>query len=134
MNAIVKRFLGLDPGSRRIGVAISDWDARIALPLRVVSSVREANLIIAAEGIGTAVVGLPLEMNGREGAAAMAARAFASSLTAERVEFWDERLSSAMVEKSFIREADMSRAKRSRILDAAAAAAILQGFLDARNS
>ena len=90
--------------------------------------------VIAEKEIGGLVYGLPLQMNGEEGEIAKEVRTFAEKLAKEidlPYIFWDERLSSSAVEKFLIKEVDMSRGKRKKILDASAAAYILQGALDA---
>ena len=94
----------------------------------------EIKRIIAEKEIGGLVYGLPLQMDGTEGEIAHEVRTFAEKL-AQEVDlpymFWDERLSSSAVERFLIDEVDMSRAKRKKVLDASAAAYILQGALDA---
>ena len=90
--------------------------------------------IIEEKEIGGMVFGLPLQMDGTEGATAAEVRTFAGVLAKKfslPVAFWDERLSSSAAENFLIREADLSRKKRKKVLDASAAAYILQGFLDA---
>ena len=135
-----QRLIGLDPGSRTIGVALSDVGLSLASPY---GSVRRAKLrdtaaeilaIARKEGAGGLVVGLPLAMDGTVGPAAQAARDWALALsdaTALPVALWDERLSSAAVNRFLIGEADLSRRKRATAVDRMAAAWMLQAALDA---
>jgi putative Holliday junction resolvase len=137
-------LLGLDPGSTVIGVAICDPALRVASPLTAITRKKFAEdatalaKIIKERKAGGLVIGLPKNMDGSEGASAQSARAFARNLI-ERgdlpapdmpVAFWDERLSTAAVERMMI-AGDMSRARREAKIDQAAAAYILQGALDA---
>jgi putative holliday junction resolvase len=136
-------LLGLDPGSVVIGVAICDPGLSVASPLSAITRSKFAAdaevlvKIIKERNVGGLIVGLPKNMDGSEGPSAQSARAFARNLV-ERgnlpdsnipVVFWDERLSTAAVERSMI-EHDVSRAKRDSKIDQAAAAYILQGALD----
>jgi putative Holliday junction resolvase len=136
-------LIGLDLGSKTIGVAASDPDRRLAATVETVSRTRftlDAERLLALAGERRAVgfvLGLPLNMDGTEGPRAQATRAFArnfSNLTALPIALWDERLSTAAVERALI-EADASRKKRKAVIDQHAAAYILQGALDrlARN-
>jgi putative Holliday junction resolvase len=137
-------LLGLDPGSTVIGVAVSDPGLRVASPLTSIArrkfaadAAALAN-IIRERNAGGLIIGLPKNMDGSEGPSAQSARAFARNLLAPGVlpvadiaiAFWDERLSTAAVERSMI-DHDVSRAKRDAKIDQAAAAYILQGALDA---
>ena len=131
-------LLGLDLGSKTIGVAASDPDRRIAAPVETIARRRfnlDARRILdlAAERRATGLVlGLPINMDGSEGPRAQATRAFARNLarlTALPIALWDERLSTAAVERALI-AADASRAKRKNVIDQHAAAYILQGALD----
>lgn len=133
------RILGLDLGSVRIGVALSDEMGWTAQPLTVLAhrgeeqdlaAVRE---LVATHGVTEIVVGLPRHMNGTEGEMALKARAFADGLRAAGlvVHEWDERLSTAAAERMLV-QADLSRKKRKAVVDKVAAAYILQGFLDSR--
>lgn len=135
-----KALLGVDYGSKRMGLAVSDLGRSIATSHKILyrgewqKDVAELKKIIAEKEIGGLVYGLPLQMNGEEGEIAKEVRAFAEKLATEidlPYIFWDERLSSSAVEKFLIKEVDMSRGKRKKILDASAAAYILQGALDA---
>lgn len=135
-----KALLGVDYGSKRMGLAVSDLGRSIATSYKILyrgewqKDVAELKKVIAEKEIGGLVYGLPLQMNGEEGAIAQEVRAFAEKL-AQEIDlpyiFWDERLSSSAVERFLIEEVDMSRGKRKKILDASAAAYILQGALDA---
>lgn len=131
-------LLGLDPGSKRIGVAVSDPGRIIASPIETISrgKFEEAAERIFALYDGRAcvglVVGLPLSMDGAAGAAAQSARAFAGNLLKRRdcpLLLWDERWSTAAVTRTLI-AADASRARRAQLVDKLAAAYLLQGALD----
>jgi putative Holliday junction resolvase len=131
-------LIGLDLGTKTIGVAASDPDRRLATGVETVARSKftedAARLIaLAAErsAIGF-VLGLPLNMDGSEGPRAQSTRAFArnfSRLTELPIALWDERLSTAAVERELI-AADMRRARRDEVIDQHAAAFILQGALD----
>ena len=132
-------WFGLDLGERTIGVAASDASRTIASPLEVIRRTRftpDAERLFAlmeARGAGGLVVGLPLNMDGTEGPRAQSARAFVRNLARlrpVRAAFWDERLSTAGVERFLIEEMDLSRARRAQVVDRNAAAFILQGALD----
>jgi len=131
-------LIGLDLGSKTIGVAVSDPDRRLAAPVETIIRQRfnldaERLFALAAErrAVGF-VLGLPVNMDGTEGPRAQATRAFArnlAGLTELPIALWDERLSTAAVERELI-AADASRAKRKAVIDQHAAAYILQGALD----
>src|ERR1700723_264903 len=131
-------LIGLDLGTKTIGVAVSDPDRRVAAPVETIARTRfelDARRILALgaerHAVGL-VLGLPINMDGSEGARAQSTRAFArnlAALTALPLALWDERLSTAAVERALI-EADASRAKRKAVIDAHAASYILQGALD----
>lgn len=136
-----KAVLGFDYGSKRLGIAVSDLLCNIASAYKIWSratdidaDITEIKRIVAEKEIGGIVYGLPLQMDGSEGDIAREVREFAYKI-AEAIDlpymFWDERLSSAAVERFLIEKVDLSRAKRKKILDASAAAYILQGALDA---
>ncbi|MEP0845618.1 MAG: Holliday junction resolvase RuvX [Phycisphaerae bacterium] len=139
-TGIIGRLLGVDYGTRRIGLAISDPARRIASPagtLNAAGAARsDADRIAAwsAEHEVTAfVVGLPLNMNGTEGPQAARSRAVAEALrraTAMHVELWDERLSSFQADE-WMNARELSRAARRKRRDALAAQVILQSYLDA---
>lgn len=133
-----RRLMGLDLGSKTIGVATSDRTRMIATPIETISrkkftaDAERLLAIIAAENIGLIVLGLPVNMDGTEGPRCQSTRAFArnfAKLSAIPVVFWDERLSTAAVERMLI-QADASRAKRAEVIDKLAAAWILQAALD----
>ena len=133
-----QRLIGLDPGSKTIGIALSDVRRTLASPY---GSLRRAKLRLNAaeivaiaqrEGAGGLVVGLPLGMDGSVGPAAQAARDWTlalSDLTGLPAALWDERLSSAAVNRMLI-AADVTRRRRAEIVDRVAAAYILQAALD----
>lgn len=132
------RLLGLDLGTKTIGLALSDVERRLASPLDTIRRVKfsadaEALLKRAADfNVQALVFGLPLNMDGTEGPRAQATRAFMRNLrklTALPFAFWDERLSTAAVTRELIAQ-DASRAKRAEVVDRMAAAYILQGALD----
>jgi len=131
-------LIGLDLGTKTIGVAVSDPDRRLATPVETIARQRfglDARHILdlASERRAAGIVlGLPINMDGSEGARAQSTRAFArnlAGLTELPIAFWDERLSTAAVERALI-AADASRAKRKAVIDQHAAAYILQGALD----
>jgi putative holliday junction resolvase len=133
------RLIGLDPGRKRIGVALSDATRRLAgpyatLPRGKLRGVAEQLRAIAIrEEAGALVVGWPLEMDGTIGPSAQAARDWALALseaTALPAALWDERMSTATVLEQML-EADVSRSRRSDAADRMAAAHILQTALDA---
>jgi len=131
-------LIGLDLGSKTIGVAASDPDRRLAAPVETIARKRFGldarrilNLGSERRAVGI-VLGLPINMDGSEGASAQSARAFArnlAKLTELPIALWDERLSTAAVERALI-AADASRARRKAVIDQHAAAYILQGALD----
>jgi putative Holliday junction resolvase len=132
------KLLGLDLGTRTIGVAVSDGMRYSATPLETVRRTKftadAARLLeLAAENHAVGfVLGLPLNMDGSEGPRAQSTRAFARNLaqkTALPIAFWDERLSTSAVTRMLI-EADTRRDKRAEVVDKLAASYILQGFLD----
>ena len=133
-----ERLLGLDLGTKTIGIAVSDVERRFASPVTTIRRTRftqDAALLLAEAGKLSAaafVIGLPLNMDGTEGPRVQATRAFIRNmapLTAQPFVLWDERLSTAAVTRSLI-EQDVSRAKRAQVVDRMAAAYILQGALD----
>ena len=133
-----ERLMGLDLGTKTIGIAVSDVERRFATPVTTIRRTRftqdAAHLIAEATRSGAAalVIGLPLNMDGTEGPRVQATRAFIRNmapLTALPFVLWDERLSTAAVTRSLI-EQDVSRAKRAIVVDRMAAAYILQGALD----
>jgi putative Holliday junction resolvase len=132
-------LLGLDPGEKRIGVAVSDVGRLIASSLATVArakfSADAAAILKLYDGRGCVgfVIGLPLNMDGSAGPAAQSARALARNLLAVReapLLLWDERLSTAAVTRTLI-AGDASRRRRGQVVDKMAAAYMLQGALDA---
>jgi putative Holliday junction resolvase len=131
-------LLGLDLGSKTIGVASSDPDRKLAAGVETIARKNftadsRRLLALAAERAAVGLVlGLPVNMDGTEGPRAQSTRAFArnlAKLTEMPIALWDERLSTAAVERELI-AADVSRAKRAAVIDQHAAAYILQGALD----
>ena len=135
-----QRLIGIDPGVKTIGLALSDVGLMLASPAgslgrtRLTSNAAEITALARREGAGGLVVGLPLSMDGTLGPAAQAARDWALALSEATnlpAALWDERLSSAAVNRFLVNEADLSRKKRAQAVDRAAAAWMLQGALDA---
>ena len=132
-------LLGLDPGSRTIGIAASDAFRLIASPVETLRRGKRLQpvldrLFALVDGRGAVglVIGLPLNMDGSSGPRAQSARALARNILERRalpIAFQDERLSSAQAERAMI-DADLSRARRAESIDASAAAVILQTALD----
>lgn len=132
------RLIGVDLGTKTIGLALSDVMWTIASPLETIRRVKftpdVAQLLEIAErhGAGALVFGLPKNLDGTEGPRAQSTRAFVRNMlpkTALPVVFWDERLSTQAVNRTLL-EADASRARRAELVDKMAAAYILQGALD----
>ena len=132
------RLIGLDPGSRMVGIALSDVSRRLASPYGAMKRGKLADMartlrdIAAKEGATALVIGLPLSMDGTYGPAAQAARDWAHAITFATdlpAAMMDERLSSAAVNRAMI-EADVSRSRRAARVDAAAASYMLQAALD----
>lgn len=132
------RLIGVDLGTKTIGLALSDLSRRLATPFQTLrrrifrEDAKKFLEICALQNVSGIVIGLPLNMNGTEGPRVQSVRAFVrnlSALTALPFFFWDERLSTAAVTRILL-EANLSRAKRAAVVDRAAAAFILQGFLD----
>ncbi len=132
------RVMGLDVGSKTLGVALSDATRTIATALvtlrrsRLADDLRQLLELAARYGVGGFVVGLPLNLDGSAGRRVQATRAFVRNLakaTLLPVAYWDERLSTVAAERALL-EADMSRKRRAEVIDKVAAAVILQGALD----
>ncbi|HLJ64744.1 MAG TPA: Holliday junction resolvase RuvX [Stellaceae bacterium] len=132
------RVLGLDVGTKTIGMALSDTLWMVATPLSTIRRTRfrdDARALLAVidkHQVGAIVIGLPLDLDGGEGRRTQSVRQFARNLLACRdlpVTFWDERFSTSAVERGMI-EGDLSRRRRAELIDRAAAAYILQGLLD----
>ena len=132
------RLMGLDVGTKTLGLALSDVTRTIASGLTTLvrtkfsADVRHLLALAERHGVGGFVVGLPVNLDGQDGPRAQATRAFArnlSKLTALPILLWDERLSTAAAERTLL-EADMSRRRRAQVIDKVAATLILQGALD----
>lgn len=140
-----QRLLGLDVGEKTIGMAVSDPGFVVASPIgtvrrtKIAGDCRELAKAIRDYGVGALVLGLPLNMDGSEGPRCESVRQFGQNLIERadllgcvpEIAFWDERLSTAAVERFMISEADMTRKRRDEVVDKMAAAYILQGALDA---
>lgn len=143
-SARSKPLLGFDVGTTTIGIAISDPAWRVASPLLTITrrkwpqDLAAIAAVVKERSVGGFVIGLPRNMDGTEGPRAQSVRAFAQNLLARPdmlggdmpLAFWDERLSTAAVER-FLIEDDMSRQRREAVIDKMAASYILQGALDA---
>ncbi len=134
------RVMGLDLGSKTIGLALSDAGLSIASPLETLkrkkftADAEALKALIDKHGVGGLVLGLPINMDGTEGPRCQSTRQFAANLMEKfdiPIAFQDERLSTAAVERVLIGEADMTRKRRGEVVDKVAAAWILQGALDA---
>ena len=133
------RVLGIDVGSVRIGLAVSDETCTIASPVTTVPN--EARTLwtrlereIEDREVDRIVVGLPRSLDGSEGAAALSARAFAAELarrTTRPIELWDERFTTTIAERSLI-EGGLRRKRRRAVINSVAAAVLLQSWLDSR--
>lgn len=133
-----QRLLGLDLGDKTIGLALSDPGLTVASPITTIRRTKftaDATLLLklaAERGVGGLVIGLPLNMDGTEGPRCQSTRQFAANLLKLKelpILFWDERMSTMAVEREMIAH-DLTRAKRDKVVDQAAAAFILQGALD----
>lgn len=136
-----ERLIGLDPGSKTIGVALSDVRLKVASPFGSITRgkmsgiVEQLGRIILRESVGGLVIGLPLGPEGQMGRAAQAARDWAWSVSDALglpAALWDETLTTAEVHEVLIGEMDMSRKRRAAVVDRMAAARILQSALDSR--
>lgn len=138
----VERVLGVDPGKRRVGLAVSDdGPGTVALPLEVVertgndeAAAKSVALAVADLELGAVVMGLPLRLDGSEGTAARRVRRFAEALAEALtlpVHFWDERMTTVAAE-SALRSMGVRGAKQRQVVDSTAATLILQSFLDAQ--
>ena len=136
--APMRALMGLDLGTKTIGVAVSDPFLSVATPLETVRRVKftqdaaQLQQIIAHRSIGGIVLGLPMNMDGSEGPRAQSTRAFARNLdrlVELPITFWDERLSTVAAERALL-EADTTRKRRAEVIDHVAAGYILQGVLD----
>ena len=131
-------LIGLDLGTKTIGVAVSDITLSVATPIKTIKRKKfslDANHllgIISNKNCCGIIIGLPKNMDGSEGPRAQSTRAFARNFSAKSelpITFWDERLSTVAAEKALL-EADTTRKRRAEVIDHVAAAYILQGFLD----
>ncbi len=134
-----QRLLGLDIGSKTIGLALSDVLLMLATPAKTIKRTKftpdaeQLVALIAEQNVGGLVLGLPVQMDGEEGPACQSVRQFAENLLGLidiPIAFWDERLSTNAVERVLINEVDMTRKRRAEVIDKMAAAYILQGALD----
>ncbi|MFT5123240.1 MAG: putative Holliday junction resolvase [Kiritimatiellia bacterium] len=134
------RILGLDYGERRVGVAISDPMCMLATPVETLlitgmnNAVEQVAAIVVAREIDKILVGLPLNMNNTKGEIALLCEKFAGKLakaTGREIIMWDERMTS-MAAKRVLLAADVSRAKRKKVIDKMAAQILLQSYLDAQ--
>lgn len=133
------RLIGLDVGSKTIGVALSDTTLTIATPMETIARTKFRNdaarlaAIVAEQKVGGFVIGWPVNMDGSEGPRCQSTMSFCENLSGVidlPQTLWDERLSTAAVERTLL-DADSSRARRKEVIDKMAAAYILQGALDA---
>lgn len=134
----MQALMGLDLGTKTIGVAVSDSLRSVATPIETVKrkkfgvDAQRLIEILQDRAIGGIVLGLPMNMDGTEGPRAQSTRAFARNLAplvSVPITFWDERLSTVAAERALL-EADTSRKRRSEVIDHVAASYILQGVLD----
>ncbi|MEK9706993.1 MAG: Holliday junction resolvase RuvX [Alphaproteobacteria bacterium] len=133
------RLIGLDLGTKTIGLAVSDSAFTVASPLQTIrrtkftADAKQLLEIITEKNVGGIVLGLPRNMDGTEGPRAQSTRAFAQNMIGKTnlpIAFWDERLTSAEAERVLIDQADMTRKRRGEVIDKMAAAIILQNFMD----
>ncbi len=133
------RLMGLDVGSKTVGLALADPTWTIASPLvtlrrgRFRGDAEAMDRLMAEHDVSALVLGLPVSMDGGEGPRCQSVRQFAVNLLAHidlPLAFWDERWSTVAVERMLVREADLSRRRRRQVIDKSAAAYILQGALD----
>lgn len=137
------RIMGLDVGSKTVGVSISDafgWTAQGLKTIQINEDkgeygFEEIGMLIAENEVSKVVVGLPKNMNGTIGPRGEASQFFADELNKRfgvPVVLWDERLTTVAAERVLL-EADVSRKKRKKVIDKMAASMILQGYLDSQN-
>ncbi|MFC3050737.1 Holliday junction resolvase RuvX [Kordiimonas pumila] len=134
-----QRLLGMDPGTKTIGLALSDITLTVATPFEIIRRTKFKNdaarilEIVTEHNVGGFVIGWPINMDGSQGPRCQSVRAFSDNLAQisnlPQI-LWDERLSTAAVERTLL-EADSSRARRKDVIDKLAAAYILQGALHA---
>jgi len=134
-----QRIMGLDVGSKTIGLALSDVTHMIATPLETIKRTRfskdleSLKQIIQEHEIGALIIGMPINMDGTEGPRCQSTRQFAANVSQAidlPIGYWDERLSTVAVERILVEDFDMTRKRRGEVIDKAAAAYILQGALD----
>ena len=132
--------MGIDPGLKRVGLALSDEDGMFASPHKTLIRADDASLLtelvaeIQAHAVGEVVLGLPLRMNGLEGPEAKRARKLAAAITQRAgiaVVMWDERMTTVAAERE-LRGAGLKAGKKKALLDQAAATLLLQSYLDAQ--
>jgi putative Holliday junction resolvase len=135
------RILAIDYGSKNMGIAVSDALGITAQPLvtyKRISPERDVEYVsrLASEySVGKIVVGLPVHLDGRQSDSSLAARDFGARLTSSAgvgVEYFDERMTTSVIDRMLIEEADVSRAKRKKVRDKLAAVLILQNYLDSK--
>jgi putative Holliday junction resolvase len=141
LATVIMRIMCLDVGSKTIGIALSDPMGWIAQGIKTIrrgatqSDCLELKKMIDEKEVKRIVVGLPINMNGTEGPQVQSVRRFVEEMQKVipdvPVEFWDERLSTVAAERGLL-EADLSRAKRKRVIDQMAAVHILQGYLESQ--
>ena len=133
------RLLGLDVGTKTIGLAISDSNYKVAMAIDTIrrtkfsKDIKYLSEIIENRSIGGLVIGLPISMDGTEGSACQSIRQFGTNIIDQiqiDVTFWDERLSTIAVQRFLTSEADMTRKRRAKVVDKLAATYILQGAID----
>jgi len=134
-----QRVLGLDVGSKTIGLALSDVTHMIASPLETIKrtkflkDLQSLKTVVTNQDVGALIIGLPVSMDGTEGPRCQSTRQFAANVNAALelpIGFWDERLSTVAVQRILVEDVDMTRKRRGEVVDKAAAAYILQGALD----
>lgn len=135
-----KRLLGLDIGDKTVGLAISDPMFMIASPIKTLQRgkklgpvIAEMRALVEAEDVGGLLAGLPVSMDGTEGPRCQTTRDLTREFSGQLgipAAFWDERLSTAAVERFLVSQADMTRGRRKDVVDKMAAGYILQGALD----
>ncbi len=138
-----QKLMALDLGTKTIGLALSDIMLSVASPLETIKrkkftpDAERLEALISEHEVGALVMGLPLEMDGSEGARCQSTRDFARNFMQRPgnenipVAFWDERLSTSAVERMLVDDVDMTRKRRGEVIDKLAATYILQGALDA---
>lgn len=131
-------ILGVDYGQKRIGLAICDPDRRLATPISMIEreklteTMAALQKVIKERNVGALVLGLPLDMQGKDTPMSQSVRTFAKNIKPLNlpVAFWDERFSTAAVAREMIEATDTSRANRDKRIDSEAASYMLQGALD----